>query len=133
MERFLTTGKIRKFQSLSQFGLGCLDLFRSKDSSIISMASGCSTPAQWRKFRKPFLFKHEFYKMKSNLHTLVACTEQQQQQQQQQSTTTTTTTTTTNKELDIINGRKWQIFRIRFGFGINGLTAESISFTLVGC
>ena len=47
--------------------------------------------------------------------------------------TTTTTTTTTNKELDIINGRKWQIFRIRFGFGINGLTAESISFSLVGC
>ena len=39
--------------------LGCLDLFRSKASSIISRASRCSTPAvptRGEKSRKPFLF-----------------------------------------------------------------------------
>ena len=44
--RFPTTPTIHKFPLISQFGLGCLDLFRSKASLIISTASWCSTPAE---------------------------------------------------------------------------------------
>ena len=44
-----------QFPSISQFRLGCLDLFRSKASLIISRASRCSTPAVpalWRKIQE---------------------------------------------------------------------------------
>ena len=50
-ERFLPTAKIHKFPPIAQFGLGSLDLFRSKASSIISRA--CRGAPRWHNGNNP--------------------------------------------------------------------------------